>query len=254
MIQRGPGAVLAIAGIAICLFALAYDPAAARARSSATAISPKEPGAPPAATAGAPEGSVVSVTPAEPIRLAANEQEPGAPPAGPVDEDLAARTPAAEPRPGMLRIDSDQPLSITAEELEAIEEPDGRRRLVFNQKVNVEQGELRVQSDRLEAHYAAQASEPERLVARGNVRVRQEKRELSCATATYYPAKQRLECAGNARLRDGANQVNGQTIEILFAEDRIRVKGGATVNVAPEAKKKPAPTASAEAQPPGAAP
>lgn len=251
MTRRGLEAVLAAAGIAICLLLLAYGADDARARSSAATISPKEPGAPLASTAGAPEGSGVGVPPAEPIRLAANEQGQGTPPAGPVGEDLAARTPAAEPRPGMLRIESDQPLSITAEELEAIEEPDGSRRLVFNQKVNVEQGELRVQSDRLEAHYAAQASEPERLVARGNVRVRQEKRELSCATATYFPAKQRLECAGNARLRDGANKVSGETIEILFAEDRIRVKGGATVNVAPQAKK---PAASAEAQPPEAAP
>lgn len=248
MTRRGLGAVLASAGIAICLLVLAYDPDAARARSSAAAIAPKEPGAPYAATAGAPEGSAVAATPAEPIRLAVNEQEQGPPPATPAGEDVAARTPADAPRPGMLRIESDQPLSITAEELEAIEEPDGSRRLVFNQKVNVDQGGLRVQSDRLEAHYAPQASEPERLVARGHVRVRQEKRELSCATATYFPAKQQLECSGNALLRDGANRVSGKTIEILFAEDRIRVKGGATVNVAPE-EKKAAPGASAEARP-----
>lgn len=242
MTRRGLGAVLATAGSALSLLWLAFDPMGASARSSAAAIPPKDPGVPTVSAVGAPEGSAVAVTPAEPIRLAANEQETGAPPAPAAAEEVAARTPA-EPRPGMLRIDSDEPLSITAEELEAIEEPDGRRRLVFNQKVNVDQGGLKVQSDRLEAHYAAQASEPERLVASGNVRVRQEKRELSCATATYFPAKEQLQCSGNALLRDGSNRVSGKMIEILFGEDRIRVKGGAQVNVAPDEKKKPAPEA-----------
>jgi len=248
--RRRLGAVLATAGAACCLLLwLALDPAGAFARSSAAPIAPKEPEAP--AERVAPEGNAVA-TPVEPIRLAANEQEAGtpAPPAAP-EAQTAARSPAG--RPGILQVDTDQPLSIKADELEAIEEPDGRRRLVFNRQVNVDQGGLKVQSDRLEAHYAANATQPDRLVASGNVRVRQEKRELSCARATYYPAKEQLECSGNALLRDGANRVSGETIEILFNEDRIRVKGGAVVNVAPD-KKKPAPAASAEARPPEATP
>jgi lipopolysaccharide transport protein LptA len=120
--------------------------------------------------------------------------------------------------------------------------------------VNVEQGDLLVRSDRLEAHYASGASQPERLVANGNVRVRQRDRDLSCNKATYFPSAERLECVGNALLRDGENRVQGDRIDFLFKEDRIRVKGGAVVNVTPE-RKKPAPVPeSAAAQPPGAAP
>lgn len=248
MTRRGLGAVLLSAGALACLLLWsALGPTGASARSSVAANAPKEAEAP--AIQGAPEGSEVAGTPGEPIRLAANEQESSAP-AEPTPEPAAksaARTPLATGG-GLLQVESDQPLSIKADELEAIEEPDGRRRLVFNRQVNVDQGGLKVQSDRLEAHYAANASQPERLVASGNVRVRQKTRELSCARATYFPARDRLECAGNAQLRDGANRVTGETIEILFGEDRIRVKGGATINVAPEAKK-PAPKAAA-AEPP----
>jgi lipopolysaccharide transport protein LptA len=167
------------------------------------------------------------------------------------------------PRPGgVLSTDSDQPLSINAEELEAIELPNGSRQLLFNRSVHVEQGELSVHSNRLEAHYAAGASQPERLVANGQVRVSQRERgtgrlrELSCNAATYFPASERLECVGNAELRDGDNRVRGERIEIRFQEDRIRVTGGAVVNVAPERKpaKDAAPSPAVGAAPAGGGP
>jgi lipopolysaccharide transport protein LptA len=183
------------------------------------------------------------------MRLAANEQ-PADAPAEPAAQ--AAAEPSG-PRPGLLQVDTDEPLSIKADELEAVEDPNGGRKLVFNRSVNVDQGGLSVRSNRLEAHYAPKASQPDRLVASGSVRVRQKTRELSCATATYFPAEERLECSGNAVLQDGANRVSGERIEILFAQDRIRVKGGAVVNVAPDDKKK-APAASAGAPRQGATP
>jgi lipopolysaccharide export system protein LptA len=246
--RRGFGAVLATASAAgFLLVWLALAPAGASERSSAAPIAPKDLEAP---ASRAPEGDAVAASAVEPIRLAANEQDAGKPAAEAQTAARAPAAPAAPDRPGILQVDTDEPLSIKADELEAIEEPDGRRRLVFNRQVNVDQGGLQVRSDRLEAHYAANATQPDRLVASGNVRVRQEERELSCANATYYPARERLECTGNAQLRDGANRVSGETIEILFGEDRIRVKGGAMVNVTPDAKKKPAPKAAPAGEPP----
>jgi lipopolysaccharide transport protein LptA len=184
---------------------------------------------------------------AAPVRLA----QAGAPAANP--PAVEARPPAAEATPeagpGLLNIESGHPLSITADELEAIELPDGRRQLLFNRSVNVEQGGLLVRSNRLEAHYAAKATQPDRLVASGNARVKQRSRELSCAKATYFPRDERLECVGNAQLLDGSNRFTGDRIEILFAQDRIRVKGGAVVNVVPDADEDAAPPAAAEAAP-----
>lgn len=223
----------------------------ARIDSSPAAIEPKGDGAPglPAAPEGIPL-SADSAADRAPLRLAAAEASAPSPSAA--DAAVPAQTEAVDtPTPaagtGLLNIESGQPLSITADELEAIELPDGRRQLLFNRSVNVEQGGLLVSADRLEAHYAAKASQPDRLLASGNVRVKQKARELSCAKATYFPGEERLECVGNARLRDGSNQVDGERIEILFAQDRIRVRGGAVVNVAPD-DEKPA-EAAAEATP-----
>jgi lipopolysaccharide transport protein LptA len=252
--RSGFGALATTSLAAACLVGglvwLGIGPEGAQACSSAGPIAPKEAEAPVERVA--PEGIEVSDAPAQPIRLAANEA-PVAPPVEAAATEPAATAPAA--RPGLLQVDTDSPLSIKADELEAIEDPKGGRKLVFNRSVNVDQGGLSVRSSRLEAYYPPNASQPDRLVASGSVRVRQKTRELSCATATYYPAQERLECVGNAMLRDGANQVSGERIEILFAQDRIRVKGGAVVNVAPDAKKKaPAAGASADAPRQGATP
>lgn len=250
MIGSGYRAVVATAVAGVCLLLwTALGPIGASARSSGAPDGPKEPVAP--AERVAPEGNAVPGSPGEPIRLAVDEQQA----AVEKPEARAAAGPSTATGRGLLQVDTDQPLSIKADELEAIEEPDGRRRLVFSRKVNVDQGGLQVQSDRLEALYPANATQPDRLLAIGNVRVRQKTRELSCARATYFPARERLECSGNAQLRDGANRVTGETIEVLFGEDRIRVKGGAVVLVAPQ--KKPAPRAapaSAEAPRAGATP
>lgn len=248
MIRPALGAVSAVA---LLLLSTACDPAGAAAPSSTAERPPKEGSAP--VESDAPEGIAVASS-SEPIRLAESEQAP-APAAEPVAAAAPAQpaaSPPAAPQRGLLQIDSDDPLSIQADELEAVEMPNGGRRLVFNRKVNVDQGGLKVQSDRLEAQYPPEASQPDRLIASGNVRVRQDKRELSCARAIYFPAQERLECTGNALLRDGANRVSGETIEILFSEDRIRVKGGAVVNVAPDKerkKEKAAPAAAAAATP-----
>lgn len=237
------GAVLAtVAAVSFSLWLVRIpDDAVARtadAGSSERSIGPKEGQA--ASPSAAPEGidmSEPSNTGIAPARLAADESSATKAPT------VEAEPPAVESAPatgaGLLDIESGQPLSITADELEAIELPDGRRQLLFSRSVNVEQGGLLVRSNRLEAHYAANATQPDRLVASGNVRVKQKTRELSCAKATYFPGEERLECVGNARLRDGSNQVEGERIEILFAQDRIRVKGGAVVNVAPDDKKRP---------------
>jgi lipopolysaccharide transport protein LptA len=207
-------------------------------------------------TAAQDAGSGTGFAPGAAVRTSANDAPaaPGAPAGG---SGTPAGQAPAKPRAGgtgprggtgLLATDSNQPISIKADELEAVEK-DGRRHLLFNRSVHVEQGDLVVHSDRLEAFYAANASQPERLVATGHVRVRQRDRNLACQTAVYFPGNQRLECTGDAALDDGDNHVRGDRIEILFAEDRILVKGGATVNVTPDASAK-----GAGAKAPGAAP
>lgn len=184
-----------------------------------------------------------------PVAAAERSSDEPVPPKG-----EAAAAPAAAPGGGavqgeggsrgmLLQGTSDQPLSIQSEELEAIEE-NGGRKLVFTRSVEVQQGDLSVRSQRLEAFYPKGAEQPDRLVASGQVRVRQGTRELSCNRATFFQGEERLLCVGSARLREGENQVRGEQIEIFFDQDRIRVKGGAVVNVTPRQRAEAAPTAS----------
>ena len=134
---------------------------------------------------------------------------------------------------GIVGFDSDQPLTIHSEELEA-SQSGGARRLVFTKSVRVEQADLKLESARLEAFYPEKASQPERLVASGGVRVVQGGREARCDRATYHRGDQLLVCEGHAELRDGDDRVAGAVIEFDLAAERVVVKGGATVLFHPE--------------------
>ncbi len=153
----------------------------------------------------------------------------------------------AEQSVSMFPVKGDKPLSIRSDELEALED-DGRRRLLFTSKVQIDQGDLRVNSDRLEAFYPPGGSQPDRLVASGHVRVSQLKRRLLCDNATFFQTENRLLCVGNAELQQGDDRVRGREIEIFIKQNRVKVRGGATVDVTPSQEGKE-PTAEAKAAP-----
>ena len=224
MTRRGRRPAAALRGLAVGVLWLG---SALAAGSSAEPVAPKEAVA---VEDAAPEGEGVEASPTRDARLA------------------QAGSASQEARKGLLSKESGEPLSIQADELEAVEE-EGRRRLRFTRGVHVRQGELSVRSDRLEAFYPKDAEQPERLVASGHVRVKRLDRQLSCDAATYYQGEERLVCTGHAELREGEDRVRGEQIEIFFRDNRVRVSGGAVVNVTPERKKPPD-----EAEPVGAGP
>jgi len=148
----------------------------------------------------------------------------------------------------MFPIKGDQPLSIRSDELEAIEEG-GRRRLLFTRNVNIEQGDLRVHSDRLEALYPPGGNQPDKLIANGHVKVVQRDKTMLCDAATYYQTQDRLVCTGNAELQQGTDRVRGKEIEIFPKLNRVKVKGGAVVNVAGDSGKAAPPVSAGGAKP-----
>ena len=152
----------------------------------------------------------------------------------------------------MFPTKGDKPLSIRSDELEAIED-EGRRRLLFTNHVHIEQGDLLVNSDRLEAFYPPGGSQPEKLVANGHVVVSQPARKLLCEKATFFQTENRLLCVGNAEIQQGDDRVRGSEIEIFLKQNRVLVRGGATVDVTPS-KPDAKPTAEANAAPTGAPP
>jgi len=146
-----------------------------------------------------------------------------------------AAGPPASPAPSKpasdafgIDFDSDRPISIRSDELEAIK-TGGARRLLFTRNVVVTQDDTTIRSNRLEAFYPAEKNQPDRLVASGGVRMTQGKREARCDEATYERKDDLLICRGHAELREGEDCVVGEWIEFDTAAETVNVKGGAKV-------------------------
>jgi lipopolysaccharide transport protein LptA len=158
---------------------------------------------------------------------AAAGAEPPAPPASPVPAvDAAPRQPLFD-----LGWDAGKPLSIHSDELEYVQAK-GSRRLLFRYNVSVEQDGLTISSARLEAFYPPNGSQPDRLVAEGNVELAKGERRARCARAVYERAREVLTCEGGAELRQGQSRLSGDVIEIDLGADRVRVRGSAAVMLA----------------------
>jgi hypothetical protein len=159
----------------------------------------------------------------------ANAADPGPPAATPPVSRAAERF--------GLSIDDGKPMSIQAQELEAMRDPAGAEQVVFQKAVEVVQGDLRIDCAWLEARYGADRSGgPERITARGEVRIRQPGVEVLCEEALFERVQKRARCLGGAAgasLRRGDDVVVGREIEFDLERSVFRVRGGATVTIEP---------------------
>ncbi len=125
------------------------------------------------------------------------------------------------------------PISIKSASLEAIDNQ-GQRKLVFTKNVRATQGDVTLRSNRLEAFYRGGSSQPERMVATGDVVVDQAGRRATCDTATFISADQRIFCRGNATMDEGCDKVSGDEIEIYLETERMLVRGDTRVHICAE--------------------
>jgi len=131
---------------------------------------------------------------------------------------------------GKLR--ENEPIEIKAEEAEIVDRGEDRK-LVFQRNVRVRQGDIRLESDVLEAEYRKGEAEPDRLVARGSVKVDQGYRRARCDRAVYLRLEQRLSCEGHAELVQGCDVVRGDSIQFDLAGDEAHVVGAASIVIRP---------------------
>jgi lipopolysaccharide transport protein LptA len=129
--------------------------------------------------------------------------------------------------------DSDAPISIKSDVLEAVEQ-DGKRKFVFSGNVRATQDDLHLQSDRLEAYYPKGQSQPEQMVATGQVVIRQTGKRALCKKATYFRTEQKLVCVGNAQLDEKCDRVRGKEIVFHLDTEVLEVIGAADVRIHPE--------------------
>lgn len=164
---------------------------------------------------------------------------------GPARAEDAAREGAA----GLgISIRSDQPMQIDAEELEAVRDQNGGERVTFRRAVRARQGDLDLRCDWLEALYPEGGGRgPVRITARGSVRATQGDTAVACTEMVYDERDCRLTCSsstGPAVVRRGEDVIRGREIAFDLCKGALKVKGGAQVQVRPEAE--PAPQEASE--------
>jgi len=124
------------------------------------------------------------------------------------------------------------PVNVVSEHLEAREDG-GDRTIRFSGAVAVTRGELSLRADELVLHFPEGAQQPERLVAQGEVVVREAAREARCARAEYRPGLRTVLCDGGARLRDGRDQLDSQTLHLDLGARRVDATGSAVLRMDP---------------------
>ncbi len=137
-----------------------------------------------------------------------------------------------------VQLESGAPMTITADELEAVRDESGGERIIFTQNVHVEQGELEVFCDWLEALYPETAGgQADKITARGSVRILQSGREAICTEAIFDNVRQTAECTterGKSRLRRGEDTILADRIFFDLRTGKFRASGGVEVQVRSE--------------------
>jgi lipopolysaccharide export system protein LptA len=132
---------------------------------------------------------------------------------------------------GLGAFDRREPISITAEELDARDQ-DGVRTLAFRHRVQVRQGPLSLSADMLQAVYASGESQPRELEARGGVVIHEGTRRARCEETHYDRTAQQIVCRGNpAELFDADDRLAGREISFDLAHKSVRVEGGTEVGI-----------------------
>jgi len=122
-----------------------------------------------------------------------------------------------------------EPIEIEADTLDA-QTVSGGRRLQFAGHVNAVQGEVSLQCDGLEAFYPTGASEPDQLVAKGNVHVKQRDRTASCAEAVFYRSEDKLVCTGApAELTEECNRAEAERITFYLKTEKVEMLRGKVI-------------------------
>ncbi|MCG8590595.1 MAG: hypothetical protein MJE66_14990 [Proteobacteria bacterium] len=156
----------------------------------------------------------------------------GLEPVGAAPPPVSSQPDTEEPF-GLGNLRSDQPVAIQSNELEVVTSNE-ERHLRFRDNVRVTQGDLTLTTQQLEAFYPKGQSQPERLVARGAVRVRQGERRARCDEATYQRSQDLVVCRGHAHLFERCDEVRGDEIRFDLARERVHVVGAASVVLHPE--------------------
>jgi len=120
---------------------------------------------------------------------------------------------------------SNQPLRITAQELEA----DNKNRVItFRGKVEARQGALTINADTAQVFYEKkeEGNEIREVVATGNVKVQEGDRLATAQKAVFMNREQKITLTGQPKVWQGKDMVSGEKIIVLLDEEKSFVESG----------------------------
>ncbi len=107
----------------------------------------------------------------------------------------------------------------------------GQREGIFSGNVRVADAVFELESEEMTVYFAEDNS-VQRLVARGNVRIKQgETRSTTSREAEYLIAEKKLILKGEPVVLEGETRVTGTVINIFPEADRMEVEGRSRVNL-----------------------
>jgi len=140
---------------------------------------------------------------------------------------LVSATCAAEQE---MKHDSNQPVNITANKLEA---DDNAGVFVFSGDVQAQQGEVFIYAQKMTVHYIDAASpsdgakrQIDKVEAEQDVRIVQLNRVATGQKAIFYHQEGRIVLTGDPRVVQGENNVAGERIIVYLNDNRSIVEGG----------------------------
>ncbi len=118
-----------------------------------------------------------------------------------------------------------EPVEITAETLIA----DNRAHTaVFKGTVVVHQGTINLYADWMKVFYS-EAGDVGKIVARGNVKLVKDAREITSGEAVYYKELQKIVFTGNPVATEGNSTISGDRMVYYIASDRSEVENSRVI-------------------------
>ena len=149
----------------------------------------------------------------------------------PADEPGGEAGAPAEPERPRAGFRKDAPISIRSDTLEVFDRG-GEKRFVFRGSVRATQGDLEITSQKLNALYPPGGSQPHKIVATGQVLMKQAGRVAHCDEATFYRDDDRVVCTGEiAEVEQGCDVVRGREIIFHTRSEKLKVNGAADVRI-----------------------
>jgi len=134
--------------------------------------------------------------------------------------------PAVGAEPAPTWVTGSEPLQVDSRSLEARGE---EGEVVFEGDVVARQGDLTLQSDRLDVALDTQTRELRTVLASGHVRIQKGDLVATAEEATYEASAGILTLKGNPKVWRGQDVVTGERIKLYLAENRSVVEGAKAI-------------------------